>query len=41
LPPGGSEKMTVNLKPGLYQVEAPAKGDPTKRLTVNLTAVEE
>jgi hypothetical protein len=39
LPPGESENMTVNLKPGLYQVEAPAKGDPSKYLTVELTAL--
>jgi hypothetical protein len=39
LPPGQSEIMTVNLKPGVYQVEAPAVGDPTKHLVVELTAV--
>ena len=39
LPPGQSEEMTVNLKPGVYQVEAPAVGDPTKHLVVELTAV--
>jgi hypothetical protein len=39
LPPGQSEKMTVNLKPGEYQVEAPAVGDPTKHLVVELSAV--
>ena len=39
LPPGQSEKMTVNLRPGEYQVEAPAQGDPTKHLTVQLTAL--
>jgi hypothetical protein len=40
LPPGQSEKITVNLEPGVYQVEAPAQGDPTKQLTVQLTALE-
>jgi iron uptake system EfeUOB component EfeO/EfeM len=39
LPPGQSEKMTVNLQPGEYQVEAPAQEDPTKHLTVQLTAL--
>ncbi len=39
LPPGQSEKMTVNLQAGEYQVEAPAPGDPTKHLTVQLTAL--
>jgi hypothetical protein len=39
LPPGASENMSVNLKPGLYQVETPAKGDPSKDLTVELTAL--
>jgi hypothetical protein len=39
LPPGESGKMTVNLEPGVYQVEAPAPGDPTKQVTVELTAL--
>ena len=39
LPPGASEKLTVNLKPGVYQVESPAQGDPTKTLAVEVTAV--
>jgi hypothetical protein len=39
LPPGESEKITVNLEPGVYQVEAPAQEDPTKQLTVELTAL--
>ena len=39
LPPGQSEEMIVNLQPGEYQVEAPAQGDPTKNLTVQLTAL--
>ncbi|MBV8174011.1 MAG: hypothetical protein JO151_05535 [Verrucomicrobia bacterium] len=38
LTPGESEKMTVNLKPGVYDVEAPAQSDPTKQLRVELTA---
>jgi iron uptake system EfeUOB component EfeO/EfeM len=41
LPPGESETMTVNLQPGIYQVEVPAQDDPTKQLTVELTAVAE
>jgi hypothetical protein len=41
LPPGESEKMTVNLQPGMYQVEAPVPGDPTKQLTVELTALDD
>jgi hypothetical protein len=41
LPPGESEKMTVNLEPGLYQVEAPAQGDPAKQLSVQITASPE
>lgn len=41
LPPGESEKMTVNLQPGVYQVEASAQGDPAKLLTVELTALAE
>jgi iron uptake system EfeUOB component EfeO/EfeM len=40
LPPGQSEKITVNLEPGVYQVEAAAQEDPTKQLTVQLTALE-
>jgi hypothetical protein len=40
LPPGQSEKITVNLEPGVYQVEADAQEDPTKQLTVQLTALE-
>jgi hypothetical protein len=39
LPPGESEKLTVNLQPGVYQVEAPALGDPTKQLMVELTVL--
>lgn len=39
LPPGESEQMTVYLKPGVYQVESTAQADPTKRLTVQLTAL--
>jgi hypothetical protein len=39
LQPGESKKMTVNLEPGVYQVEAPVPGDPTKQLAVELTAV--
>ena len=39
LPPGATEKMTVNLQPGVYQVESPAQGDPTKTLAVQVTAV--
>jgi hypothetical protein len=39
LPPGQTEKITVNLEPGIYQVQAPAPEDPTKQLTVELTAV--
>jgi hypothetical protein len=39
LSPGETEKMTVNLTPGVYQVEAPAQGDPSKHLTVELTAL--
>jgi iron uptake system EfeUOB component EfeO/EfeM len=39
--PGESEKITVNLQPGVYQVEAPAQGNPTKQLTVELTALPE
>ena len=39
LPPGATEQMTVNLEPGVYQVEAPSEGDPTKQLTVELTAL--
>jgi iron uptake system EfeUOB component EfeO/EfeM len=39
LPPGQSEKITVNLEPGVYQVEAAAQEDPTKQLTVQLTAL--
>jgi hypothetical protein len=41
LPPGESEKITVNLEPGVYQVEAPALQDPTKQLTVELTVTED
>jgi hypothetical protein len=37
LPPGESGKITVNLEPGIYQVEAPALQDPTKQLVVELT----
>lgn len=37
LPPGESGKITVNLAPGIYQVEAPALQDPTKQLVVELT----
>jgi len=39
LPPGQSETITVNLEPGVYQVEAAAQEDPTKQLTVQLTAL--
>jgi hypothetical protein len=39
LAPGESEKITVNLEPGVYQVEAPAIQDPTKQLTVELTVL--
>ena len=39
LPPGETKEMTVNLEPGVYQVEAPVPGDPTKQLAVELTAV--
>lgn len=39
LPPGETEKMTVNLEPGVYRVEAPASGDPTNQLAVELRAV--
>jgi hypothetical protein len=39
LPPGQSERITVNLEPGVYQVEAAAQEDPTKQLTVQLTAL--
>jgi len=39
LPPGQSEKITVNLEPGVYQVESPAPEDPTKQLAVELTAL--
>ena len=39
LPPGATEKMTVNLQPGVYEVESPAEGDPTKTLAVQVTAV--
>ena len=38
LSPGETEKMTVNLEPGVYQVEASAQSDPTKHLMVELTA---
>jgi hypothetical protein len=31
--------MTVNLQPGVYQVESPAQADPTKLLTVQITAL--
>jgi hypothetical protein len=40
LPPGQTEQLTVNLAPGVYQVDSPAQGDPTKHLTVELTAIE-
>jgi hypothetical protein len=40
LPPGQAAQMTVNLTPGVYEVESPAQGDPTKHLMVKLTAVE-
>jgi hypothetical protein len=39
LPPGESAKLTVNLVPGVYLVEAPAESDPTKHLTVEFTAL--
>jgi hypothetical protein len=39
LPPGATERLTVNLKSGVYQVESPAEGDPTKTLAVEVTAV--
>jgi hypothetical protein len=39
LPPGQSERITVNLEPGVYQVQAPSQEDPTKQLTVELTAL--
>ena len=39
LPSGESKKMTVNLEPGVYKVEAPAVGSATNDLTVELTAV--
>jgi hypothetical protein len=39
LPPGESQKMTVNLRPGVYKVEAPAVGGATNDLTVELIAV--
>lgn len=41
LPPGESARMTVNLEPGIYQVEAPAQGNPTKQLSVEFTALAE
>jgi hypothetical protein len=41
LPPGESEKLTVNLEPGVYYAEAASLEDPTKHWTVQLTAVEE
>jgi len=37
--PGDSQKMTVNLDPGVYTVEAPAVGGATNDLSVQLTAV--
>jgi hypothetical protein len=37
--PGENEKMTVNLEPGVFKVEAPAVGSETNDLTVELTAV--
>jgi hypothetical protein len=40
LPPGKSQKMIVNLQPGVYKVEAPAVGSATNDLTVQITAVE-
>jgi hypothetical protein len=39
LPPGGSQKMTVNLQPGVYKVEAQAVGSTTNDLMVQITAV--
>jgi hypothetical protein len=39
LPPGESQRMTVNLDPGVYKVEAQAVGSTTNDLTVELTAV--
>jgi hypothetical protein len=39
LPPGESQRMTVNLRPGVYKVEAPAIGTANNDLTVELTAV--
>lgn len=39
LPRGATEKLTVNLKPGVYQVESPAQGDPNKTLAAQVTAV--
>jgi hypothetical protein len=39
LPPGESQKMTVNLEPGVYKVEAPATGNATDDLMVQITAV--
>ena len=39
LPPGESQRMIVNLEPGVYKVEAQAVGDATTDLMVQLTAV--
>jgi hypothetical protein len=39
LPAGESQKMTVNLQPGVYKVEAPAMGRATNDLVVEFTAV--
>jgi iron uptake system EfeUOB component EfeO/EfeM len=39
LPPGESEKLTVNLEPGTYEVVAPSQSDPTKQLAVEITAL--
>jgi hypothetical protein len=41
LPPGESQKMTVILDPGVYKVEAPAVGNATNDLSVEITAVAE
>jgi hypothetical protein len=39
LPPGESQRMTVNLQPGVYKVEAPVVGSVENDLTIELTAV--
>ena len=37
LPPGQTKTLAVNLRPGVYHLEAPAQSGSAKRLSAELT----